>query len=135
VRRPAAVIVAVALLAGCGGGDDSKAKDPKDALLGYYDAIGAGDVKTACKFTAGRLNARCARDSAILTQDESRRQALAENAHTLFDKAKVVEKGDLACTAVAGVGFDMKKVDGGWKLVQLRRRLSSPRDCTVGLRG
>jgi hypothetical protein len=136
MRRAAALIAAVVVLGGCGGGDDSKPKDPKSALLGYYDAVGDGDVKKACEFTTGALNSRCGHDTAILTQDRAGRETLAQNAHTLFDKAKYVEKGDLACTAVGGFAFDLQRIDGDWKLTRLRRELKPPAtDCTIGLAG
>jgi hypothetical protein len=134
VKRAVPLLAAVALLGGCGGGDN-KASTPKDALLGYYDGIGKGDVKKACSFTTGKVAATCAHDTAILTRDKEGAKLLAENTHTIFDKAKFVERGDLACTAAGGFGFDMKKTGGEWKIIRLRRPLANPRDCTIGLRG
>jgi hypothetical protein len=131
---PALLLAAVALGA-CGGGDDHKASTPKDALLGYYDAVGKGDVKKACAFTTGALNASCGHDTAVLTRDKNGAEVLASNAHTIFDKAKFVERGDLACAAVLKFGFDMQKTGDGWKLLRLRRPLANKNDCTVGLRG
>jgi hypothetical protein len=134
VRRAALLLAGAALLGGCGGGND-KASSPKEALLGYYDGIGAGDVKKACSFTTGPLNASCPHDTAILTRDREGAKLLAENNHTIFDKAKFVERGDLACAAAGGFGFDAKKTGGEWKLIRLRRRLANPHDCTAGLTG
>jgi hypothetical protein len=137
VRRAVpALLLAAVVFGGCGGGDDnSKASTPKAALLGYYDAVGQGDVKKACSFTTGALNASCGHDTAALTKDETGRKVLASNAHTIFGKAKFVERGDLACTGVLKFGFDMKKTGGGWKIMRLRRPLTSKNDCTVGLKG
>jgi hypothetical protein len=135
VRRALPVLACLAVLGGCGGGDGDKAKSPKDAFLAYYDAVGNQDFKKACSFTAGPASVDCERDAKALLTPGADPKQLADNAHTVFEPQTFVVRGDLACTVLQRFSFDAKKTDGGWKVLRLKRPLTNPRDCTVGLRG
>jgi hypothetical protein len=135
VRRALLGLACLAVLGGCGGGDDDKAKTPKDAVLRYYDALGKSDVEKACSFTTGPAAATCERDAKALLTPGGDPKLLAENAHTVFEKQTFVVRGDLACASLQQFSFDTKKVGDEWKVLRLKRPLTDRRDCTVGLHG
>jgi hypothetical protein len=135
VRRRALALAALAVIAGCGGGGDDKAKTPKDAFVKYYDAVGDSDIDKACSFTTGPAAATCERDTKALLTPGGDPKLLAQNAKTVFDAQTFRVRGDLACVVLQRFSFDAKKTDGGWKVLRLKRPLTNPRDCTVGLQG
>jgi hypothetical protein len=135
--RAAGALLAFALaVGGCGGGGDDtpKAKTPKDAFLGYYDALAKRDVGKACSYTTGPAASTCERDAQALLKTSNDPKLLAENTHTILDSQTFVVRGDLACVGLQRFSFDAKKTGDGWKVLRFRRPLTDPRDCTVGLK-
>lgn len=116
-----AVLATAALVAGCGGGDDttSSAGNPEDAVQAFFDATKAKDASAAC---------------AVLTADSQKLAAGQEDScEASFDKsiddssipdsievgdAKV--DGDTAIVPATGDGekteFTVVQEDGSWKI-------------------
>ena len=110
----AALVLALALVAGCGGGDS-----PEDAVQAYYDAATDEDAEAVCELLSAATIEEIEAHRLGLRDDASRRSASAA-CRTTSRSARSTEEGDTATVEVTARRRDedvpLIKEDDEWKL-------------------
>jgi hypothetical protein len=115
VRRLAAIVLAVAVLAGCGSGKKTQADPGRDVLAGFFQAAGRGDRQAMESLLSPQTRTRL--HAAALTALGKRLRPFARG-YRLLVSERITDEFGLAAATNRGVAFGaaLRLVDGRWLL-------------------